>query len=48
MSGGSFGFRVGWSMEDQLLLTYGKVADLVDDELLVDVVSLEDFKAFNV
>lgn len=48
LSDGQFRFRVGKSMEDQLLMSYGTVADLVDDLIVVDVVFLDYSKVFDV
>ena len=43
-----FGFRKGRSTEDQLLLSYGKIAREVDRGRLVDAVYLDYSKAFDV
>ena len=43
-----FGFRKGRSTDDQLLLTYGKIAREVDDGKVVDAVYLDYSKAFDV
>ena len=43
-----FGFRKGRSTEDQLLLSYGKIAREVDRGLTVDAVYLDYAKAFDV
>ena len=48
LSDGQFRFRVGKSMEDQLLMSYGTVADLVDDLIVFDVVFLDYSKVFDV
>ena len=43
-----FGFRKGRSTEDQLLLSYGKIARQVDSGMAVDAVYLDYSKAFDV
>jgi hypothetical protein len=48
LSPDQFGFRSGRSTEDQLLLTYGEVAERVDSGYVVDVVLLDFSKAFDV
>ena len=48
LSGRQFGFRKGRSTEDQLLLSYGKIAREVDRGKVVDAVYLDYSKAFDV
>ncbi|MEL7427573.1 MAG: reverse transcriptase family protein [Bacteroidota bacterium] len=48
LSGRQFGFRKGRSTEDQLLLSYGKIAKEVDRGRIVDAVYLDYSKAFDV
>ena len=47
LSNRQFGFRRGRSTEDQLLLTYGGVANRVDQGEVVDLVFLDFSKAFD-
>ena len=42
------GFRKGKSVEDQFLVTYGKVVELTDRGFVVDIIFLNFFKAFDV
>ena len=48
LSNRQFGFRKGRSTDDQLLLTYGKIAREVDAGSVVDAVYLDYSKAFDV
>ena len=48
LSNRQFGFRKGRSTEDQLLLSYGKIAREVDIGRTVDAVYLDYSKAFDV
>ena len=48
LSSRQFGFRKGRSTEDQLLLSYGKIAKEVDSGKVVDAVYLDYSKAFDV
>ena len=48
LSSNQYGFRTSRSIEDQLLITYGEVAVLVDQGLVVDVILLDFSKAFDV
>ena len=41
LAAGQFGFRKLRSVEDQLLLTYGKVTQMVGSGFMVDVVFLD-------
>ena len=47
LSSKQFGFRKGRSTEDQLLLTYGQVAEVVDRGEVVDMVYLDFSKAYD-
>ena len=47
LSDRQFGFRRGRSTEDQLLLTYGRISELVDAGRVVDMVYLDFSKAFD-
>ena len=48
ISNRQFGFRKGFSTEDQLLLTYSSIAAEVDKGQVVDAVYLDYSKAFDV
>ena len=48
LSNRQFGFRKGYSTEDQLLLAYSKIAEEVDKGRCVDAVYLDFSKAFDV
>ena len=43
-----FGFCKSRSTKDQLLLVYSEVAELIDDEFVVDMIILYFSKAFDV
>ena len=47
ISSNQFGFRAGRSTEDQLLLFYGNIAKCVDKGFIVDVISMDFSKAFD-
>ena len=48
LSKDQFGFRGGRSTEDQMLLTYGKICEVVDGGGAVDMVYMDYSKAFDV
>ena len=48
LSVNQLGFRKGKSVEDQLLVTYGEVVELVDKAFVVDMFFLDFSKAFDV
>ena len=48
LAGDQFGFRVGRSTEDQLLLTYDYVTKAVDSGAIVDLILFDFSKAFDV
>ena len=48
LANGQFGFRQGRGVEDQLLLMYGEIVEIVDSGGMVDVVYLDLSKAFDV
>ena len=48
MSDRQFGFRKCRSTEDQMLLVYTEIAELVDKGLVVDMIMLDFSKAFDV
>ena len=43
-----FGFCKGRSIDDQLLVTYGEVVNLIDRGFVVDMIFLDFSKAFDV
>ena len=48
MSDSQFGFRKCRSTENQVLLVYTEIAELVDEGLVVDMIMIDFFKAFDV